>query len=62
MGYWKREYTERRGGRPLFRDETASIAEPDEVRSPAPPDPPAAPGRADGRDRSGRRPAYSRDS
>ena len=62
MGYWKREYTERRGGRPLFRDEAAHSADPDEVRSPAPPDRPAALGREAGRDRSGHRPAYSRDS
>jgi hypothetical protein len=28
MGYWKREYTERRNGKPLFRPETKSEATP----------------------------------
>jgi hypothetical protein len=27
MGYWKREYTERKGGKPLFRPEPKSAEE-----------------------------------
>ena len=38
MGYWKREYTERRTGRQLFRPERQ-----DEIRNPPAPDPSAVP-------------------
>jgi hypothetical protein len=35
MGYWKREYTERKGGKPLFRPEPKDGEE--EVIPPEPP-------------------------
>ena len=57
MGYWKREYTERRTGRTLFRPETNG-----KPKIPPVPDQPAEPGTEDEKDRSGHRPAYSRDS
>jgi hypothetical protein len=42
MGYWKREYTEGKGGRPLFRPEPApppasQALEPDHAAPPAEP-------------------------
>ena len=45
MGYWKREYTERRTVRPLFRDEAAP--DPPAVRTRPAPDPSGEPAPAD---------------
>jgi hypothetical protein len=51
MGYWKREYTERRTGRQLFRPERR-----DEIRTPPTPGPSGAPAAEDETDRSDRHP------
>ena len=58
MGYWKREYTERKTNRPLFRPETA-----DEIATTQPaPAPDAGSSDDDERDRSVRHPACTPDS
>ena len=57
MGYWKREYTERRTGRQLFRPEGR-----DEVTTPPAPDPSDERAAEDETDRSDRHPVYTLDS
>lgn len=48
MGYWKREYTERKGGRPLFQaeskgeDASSERREEDRTDPPSPPDQPSS--------------------
>jgi hypothetical protein len=58
MGYWKREYTERKTNRPLFRSETA-----DEIAKDQPAPDPDDESVGDGEtDRLVRPPAYTPDS
>jgi len=54
MGYWKREYTERRTGRQLFRPERR-----DEIRARPAPDPSGETVADDETDRSAHHPGYS---
>ena len=43
MGYWKREYTERKGGRPLFQAESKrDDGEEDRTDPPSPPGQPSS--------------------